>query len=211
MDLKRIAENILSEEIDNIISEEVGEGAAEWKNENILLLREYALNKLLKTNKNNPLFDSNFLESVSSEKQKEIQQAYKIVNEKFPLTEGKAPKERARERIFNEIGEYDIYEIVADLSKRICMLERFGMRLGQAMMENNTLPENIKEMYGAFLQAYVTGVEAREIRDRTDLENNWEVFNRLMFRMNKVADIIKEEMYIEEGIEPEPFSSGGGE
>lgn len=166
-----------------------------WKLENNIQLRSWFFHRKYGNHNLNPKVSGTVSENASSVEQERINSIYAEANDKFPLQYEKSKKEIVRERIFEEIGDYDIYEIVADLSKRICLLERLLLRLAKAEKDEAKLPETIVNLYGEMIDTYAAGVENGMIKDRTDLENNWSVFNKLQQRTAKIAEIVEEEMY----------------
>lgn len=199
MNLSNIQTNILDPGIDSIIAQELGtESCLEvytWIEKNTPQLRSWVLFSMTGTNTNSPMKNSSVIENSVNGYEKTLLNAYKKADELFPLSSEKSKKEIVRERIFEEIGDYDIYEMVADLSKRICLLERLLLRLAKAEKDEAKLPETIINLYGEMIDTYAAGVENRMIKDRTDLENNWSVFTKLQQRTAKIAEIVEEEMY----------------
>ena len=65
------------------------------------------------------------------------------------------------------------------------------------MMANGSLPSDIQQLYGELILAYMAGLGSGAIRDRTDLEENYVVFQKLQERTAKIADIVKQELFTE--------------
>lgn len=108
-------------------------------------------------------------------------------------------KGRIRKRIQSEVipgEEYDIFDLCADLAKRLNMIERGMMVLLYTMQEAGTLPEEISEPYSAIITTYMEKLSTGEYEARTDLEaDNYANFIKLMQRDNQITQILKEEGY----------------
>ena len=199
MTLTDIQKAVLDDDIDNVIAQYLKTDDCRvvyaWIEENIIQLRFWALNKMANTNTLSPQKTSTIIENAESDYDKFLFECYKKVDDLYPLTKTQTAKERARSRIYKELGDYDVYEMVADLSKRICLLERLLIRFADAAKTDGSLPEPIAQLYGDMIDAYMIGLTDQTIKDRTDLENNWLVFRTLQTRTAKIAEIIEEEMY----------------
>lgn len=190
---------VLSDNIDNYIAKYIGSDNCldvyAWIEKNTIQLRAWALFKITGLNTLNPYNTASIANNAMNQAEINIRNAYLFVDEMYPLPTTPSQKENVRLRIYDELGEYDIYDIAADLSKRICMLERLVVRLVDAMMKNQSCPNDIVLMYGPLITRYMSALDVGAIRDRTDLEDNAAVFNKLQNRTAKIADIVKEEMF----------------
>lgn len=199
MTLTDIQKAVLDENIDNVIAQYLKTDDCrvvyEWIEKNKIQLRFWALTQLTTINTLSPYKTATIIENAQSVYEKFVFEAYKMVDELYPLDQEQTPKERVRSRIYKEIGDYDLYEMIADLSKRICMLERLLLRYADAAKSDGSLPASIVQLYGGMIDAYMNGLATEQIKDRTDLEDNWIVFQKLQTRTAKIADIVKDEMY----------------
>lgn len=105
-------------------------------------------------------------------------------------------KAKARYRIQKEVipdEDYDIFDIVADLGKRLNMVERGMMVLLYDMKEEDTLPELIKAKYSNMIETYMDMLTSGTYAARTDLAlDNDATFTELMRRDAKVTSILAE-------------------
>jgi hypothetical protein len=96
-----------------------------------------------------------------------------------------------RARIESEVG--DVYDLLADLAKRVSLVERPTLVALNDLMTTGTIAQTTKDAYAALIGQYVTGVSTGALSDRTDLEVNTELFARMTARYQKIHDIVKEE------------------
>jgi hypothetical protein len=105
-------------------------------------------------------------------------------------------KGKARYRIEKEVvpGEnYDIFDITADLAKRLNMLERGMMLLLKDMKDAGNLPTVMETKYGGLIDSYMAALGAGEYAARTDLAaDNAATFAELLRRDNAVTTILAE-------------------
>jgi|SRR6056297_1399351 len=107
-------------------------------------------------------------------------------------------KGKIRKRIQDEIvnsEEYDIFEIIADLSKRCNILERGLFLFFKTLKDNGDLPGSLSG-YNDSIDFYVDELVAGRYKSRTDLVDDIsELYVKLMERDNKVTQILEEEGY----------------
>jgi len=100
-------------------------------------------------------------------------------------------KSRTREKLNDEVG--DIFDLLADLSKKVTMIERLGLYVAQELISNNQLP-NTEERYGTLIDYYANYLEENDhVVDVADLEDSQELFLKLVNRTRKIKDIVKQE------------------
>jgi len=86
----------------------------------------------------------------------------------------------------------DIYDIVADLWKRVTLNERLLLRLSKFIMDNNTnLPEKLSS-YKTMVEQAISDIDAGNYKDRTDLEDPSIIYTKLKERGNKITQLIEE-------------------
>jgi hypothetical protein len=120
----------------------------------------------------------------------------KVYKDPATGTESTDRKAKVRYKIQNEVvpGEqYDIFDIIADLSKRLNMIERGMMVLLKDMKDNDTLPEILEAKYGGMIDNYITAITDGTYKARTDLAaDNDATFTKLLARDAKVTQILAE-------------------
>lgn len=101
-------------------------------------------------------------------------------------------KLKARNRIEAEVG--DIYDLLADTSKRVALLERMLLRLFLDYTGDYPMLDEIKQRYGAYAQPLIEAADAGYAIDRIDLEKDEvAMITRLSERNQLIKDIIKED------------------
>jgi len=107
-------------------------------------------------------------------------------------------KGRIRKRIQDEVVEgqqYDLFDLIADLSKRCNILERGLIFLLKSMKDQSTLPATLTT-YNDSIELYVSELLAGNYKSRTDLVPDIsDLYGELMRRDNKVTQILEEEGY----------------
>jgi hypothetical protein len=108
-------------------------------------------------------------------------------------------KARIRYRIEKEAAgdgtEYDIFDIIADLSKRLDYVERGLMLLLNGMRGAGMIPADIESNYGVLISDFMTSIDPanKTYETRADLEDTFALYTKLKNRFNKITQIIKEE------------------
>jgi len=101
-------------------------------------------------------------------------------------------KLKTRERIDNEVG--DIYDLIADIDKRLWMNERLLMRLANDILNEYNIQDNPRLMwYKDMLWQYIYMVDNWLIVGRNDLEDLATMFEELINKTNITSSIVKEE------------------
>jgi len=100
-------------------------------------------------------------------------------------------KNKARQRIDKEV--WDIYDLVADMSKRQTLWERLLMRVMLPFLKWEEIPQELKDAYIPMMEQYLSWIDAWVIRDRTDLEDANVVFAQTAWKITQIADIVNEE------------------
>jgi len=107
-------------------------------------------------------------------------------------------KGKIRKRIQEEVtgdSEYDLFDLIADLSKRCNILERGLILLFKSMKDNGTLPATLSG-YNDSIDLYVTELMAGRYKARTDLVADIsDLYQELMRRDTKITTILQEEGY----------------
>ena len=199
MTLTDIQKAVLDENIDNVIAQYLKTGDCrvvyDWIEKNTIQLRFWALHKLTNINTLSPYKTATIVENAESDYDKFLFECYKKVDDLYPLTKTQTAKERARNRIYKELGDYDVYEMVADLSKRLGMLERLCVRVAKKLKDDGFLEGYIEDHYGPLVDQYVFAIDNGLIKDRVDLEDLQQLFTKIQYRANVVAVIVEEEIF----------------
>lgn len=90
----------------------------------------------------------------------------------------------------------DIHDLVADLSKRVGMMERIVARTMHWMYNSPPLsgdvPQEFKDNYGAFLDQYIYDVDQGNYVDRVDIESLSSLYSKLKTRYNAITTIMED-------------------
>lgn len=101
-------------------------------------------------------------------------------------------KSKTRENI--DINIWDIYDLIADIDKRLWLVERMSIRVSSALINWDNIQENPNIMwYKDMLNQYVYMVDNWLVVWRSDLENLSELFTNLIENTNKISTIVKTE------------------
>ena len=108
-------------------------------------------------------------------------------------------KGKIRQAIQSEVitgdAEYDLFEIIADLSKRCNILERGLFLLFKDMKDNATLPAALSG-YNDSIEYYVSQLISGDYKARTDLAADIaDMHQELMRRDNKITEILESNGY----------------
>ena len=102
---------------------------------------------------------------------------------------------KARYEIETEVTPgkpYDYLEIIADMGKRLNMIERGFMLMLDAMKTAGTLPPAIENQWTDIIEGYIAMLNDGSYKARTDLaEDNFATFQELMRRDNKITTILE--------------------
>ena len=103
-----------------------------------------------------------------------------------------------RKRIQEEVvdgQEFDVFDLVADLSKRCNILERGLFLLFKDMKDNSTLPASLSG-YNDSIEYYISELNAGTYKARTDLAIDIsDMHQELMRRDTVVTEILEDEGY----------------
>ena len=109
---------------------------------------------------------------------------------RIPSSEDEVFKLQARDIVESEVG--DVYDLIADVSKRLTMLERLGIRLADDLI--TYAPEHvptITTMYSPLIQSYLALLTAHgNSTNLADLEDPQELFLKLFNRNLKIMEIV---------------------
>lgn len=134
-------------------------------------------------------------------KEKLVKNGRKIKKGYFDPATGETRTDRKgkiRKRIQEEIvpgQEYDVFDLVADLSKRCNILERGLILLLKSMKDAGTMPASLSG-YNDSIDLYVNDLMDGTYKARTDLVSDIsDLYAELMRRDTKVTEILQEEGY----------------
>ena len=94
----------------------------------------------------------------------------------------------ADDKIKKTIGDTD-YQI-ADLAKRIGMVERLVMRMSIHLLKNQDIPIETRDAYLPIVEHYLDAIDIDGVRDRVDLESNVRIAQVLTQRFATIAGIV---------------------
>ena len=100
-------------------------------------------------------------------------------------------KEYARVRIELAVG--DPLELVADLAKRVGLLERMCMWLFNDLLTSGSISAENREAYTTYVSEYIQVVQSGAVKDRVDLEDKPEIMARLMPRFGAIGAIMEKD------------------
>lgn len=98
-------------------------------------------------------------------------------------------KTHSRKLIEYNLG--DIFDLMADVSKRLGMLERVVLRDINERYNNNLIPVELKNDYKNLANNYVLAIDGGFAKDRADLEDSEELYNRLINRFTLITNILQ--------------------
>jgi hypothetical protein len=101
-------------------------------------------------------------------------------------------KMACRLRIDAEVG--DVYDLVADLSKRVALQERMLMMFAQKLIDGEAIPGSAVALnYKPFVDQYNAATQSGAIEDRIDVEPDGRpaIFTTLLGRYDRIAKIVK--------------------
>ena len=96
-------------------------------------------------------------------------------------------KQVAREQVQEIVG--DAEDQVADLEKRISLMERLVYQLAWRILDGQST-DDLKQLYGDFLQLYVSGTGDGSIEARSDLHKPQDLVDRLTARSTAVTQVM---------------------
>lgn len=99
-----------------------------------------------------------------------------------------------RSEIYGTNG--DIHDLVADLAKRVGMIERIAVRTLQFLYNNSSIsseiPQTFKDNYGPFLDQYIADVDSGDYMDRVDIEDINTLYQELKTRYNAITTLMQD-------------------
>ena len=95
-----------------------------------------------------------------------------------------------RKNIQNVIG--DTEDQLADVSKRLALLERLAVRILLPIMKGEAIPVELVTAYQPMLEAIITAVDNGTAKDRVDLEDPTAQMNSIMTKSTQISDIVEE-------------------
>jgi len=98
-----------------------------------------------------------------------------------------------REKIYKDVGDID--DLIADMSKRIDLIERLVMRIFYFILNKQDVPQELLDAYLPMIANYITAVDSGQVKMRADLEDPQEVFNSLAVRYTTITNLVKTEYF----------------
>jgi methionyl-tRNA synthetase len=103
-------------------------------------------------------------------------------------------KLETRAKITANIGDNN--DLIADINKRISILERITYQTLDYLYSQNELindiPAELQNAYGSLLNNYVNMISTGDLKDAIDFEDINNVFDKILDRINKTSIICKE-------------------
>jgi len=104
-------------------------------------------------------------------------------------------KENAREIIAEEVG--DDKDLIADLSKRLDIIERGFVRLLAHILGGTQMTPEYISRYLNYAETIIAMVENEQYKPRADLEDESQLIQKLITRQNIIGQIVKEHYFDE--------------
>jgi len=93
-----------------------------------------------------------------------------------------------------EKNVWDIYDLIADMDKRIWMIERLVMRMTDVFINKKDIETDVfMQWYKPFVEQYITLVNNWMIKGRNDLEDLSVIFSDLITKTNTISSIVENE------------------
>lgn len=102
-------------------------------------------------------------------------------------------KEYARELISKQVG--DDKDLLADVAKRLGLIERLTIRLAHQILNEVPMPTDVEAVYSEFSEQYISLVDNEILIDRIDLEELSPLFERLSARNTKISEILDNQYF----------------
>ena len=96
-----------------------------------------------------------------------------------------------RKNIENNVG--DLADLVADLSKRIDLVERMAVRMAYYVYQGLSVPTELRDAYLPLIQDAVTRWDEGTLIARNDIEDPADIQAKLVVRSNKITEIIRDD------------------
>lgn len=94
----------------------------------------------------------------------------------------------AEAQIKTEVGDHS--DLIADLAKRIGMVERLVMRMAYFLLSGQEISQEVKDAYYPLVESYIQAVDDGLVEDRVDLESNIRLQEVLTERFNQISHIV---------------------
>jgi len=104
-------------------------------------------------------------------------------------------KLKLRQKIYGSIE--DLEDIVADLSKRIDLLERLHLTTLYYILKGEPLPDDLKKSFLSVAETYIKHVEKGRVRTRVDIEDPKKLLDKVMKRVTKITKLVEAELLSE--------------
>jgi len=100
-------------------------------------------------------------------------------------------KLRFRNSVESNIG--DIPDIIADLSKRLEIIERLVFKVCYYLLQDQSIDQSVKDQFLSIVTSYVDAVDNGTLKTRVDLEDLNELYNRVYERVNTLTNLLETE------------------
>ena len=100
-------------------------------------------------------------------------------------------KLKFRNSVESNIG--DLPDIVADLCKRLEILERLVFKVCYYLLQDQTIGDDVKNQFTSIVTSYVDAVNNGQLKTRVDLEDLTNLYNRVYERVNAFTQLFENE------------------
>jgi hypothetical protein len=121
----------------------------------------------------------NWQQVTSKEKKEKLRQKLRTFQNSRNLADA---------QIKTEVGDHS--DLMADLAKRIGMVERLVMRIAYFLLSGQEISQEVKDAYYPLVESYIQAVDGGLVEDRVDLESNVRLQEVLTQRFDKIAQIV---------------------
>lgn len=87
----------------------------------------------------------------------------------------------------------DVEDIIADINKRIDLIERLVLTVCKYLLRNEQIPEDVSNVFLPFINRYFEMLDNNEFITRVDIEDATQLFEKLSSRITKITKLVQEE------------------
>ena len=96
-----------------------------------------------------------------------------------------------RASVESEVG--DVYDLIADMSKQISLLEKVVYESLNDLFTSDVVSQTIKDKYSSMVTSNVTNINDDDKKDTSDLETESDIISKTATRKNTIYNIKKTE------------------
>jgi len=87
----------------------------------------------------------------------------------------------------------DVEDIIADINKRIDLIERLIVTVCKYLLRNEQIPEDVSNEFLPFINRYFEMLDNNEFMTRVDIEDATQLFEKLSSRITKITKLVQDE------------------